>query len=80
MARGTVSAAGAPVSGRGTLPAAGTFSDEKSGVSPGRNDGSGTCSASFGAFRRNAGFTITLWDAPQFRQVRGFYGTLVYDF
>ena len=32
------------------------------------------------SFRRNAGFTITLWDAPQFRQRRGFYGTVAYDF
>ena len=33
------------VSGRGAAPAAGTFSEEKSGVSPGRNGGSGTCNA-----------------------------------
>ena len=46
---------GAATSGRGALPAAGIFSDEKSGVSPGRNGGSGTCSASFGALRRSDG-------------------------
>jgi hypothetical protein len=40
------------VSGLGTLPAAGTLIDEKSGVSPGRNAGSGTCSANAGALRR----------------------------
>ena len=46
---------GAATSGRGALPAAGIFSDEKSGVSPGRNGGSGTCSASFGRLRLEVG-------------------------
>jgi hypothetical protein len=47
---GTVSAAEALMSGFGADPAAGITMSEKSGVSPGRNLGSGTWSDSSGRF------------------------------
>ncbi len=56
--------AGALVSGRGALPAAGTFSDEKSGVSPGRNGGSGTCSASCGRVAAQGGSFSLIFREP----------------
>ena len=42
------------------VPAAGIFSEEKSGVSPGRKGGSGTCSASFGALRLEPAGSLSL--------------------
>src|ERR1043166_8406639 len=68
---GWVSAAGALVSGRGALPAAGIFRLEKSGVSPGRNGGSGTCSARLGALRRRGGALSAIVVARALTRVRG---------